>query len=184
MMSGVQLETCCASNKLLNNKFYYKLHLVGISTESNTWKLDTLISVIQLICAGKPRNMVRLPKEALNCSLLQTTQAVSDAHLAPSSTAIVGPLIGSRRADRDVNRTNHFQVGPAVALPTASAIYPSMDSSVSLPPDRQQICTKLHGAVCQKIVTLLATAVSGSDIACDAFELGVTNCRITVHITV
>jgi len=32
MMSGVPLETCCAFNKLWNNKFYYKLHLVGIST--------------------------------------------------------------------------------------------------------------------------------------------------------
>ena len=34
MMSGVPLETCWAFNKLWNNKFYYKLHLVGISTES------------------------------------------------------------------------------------------------------------------------------------------------------
>jgi hypothetical protein len=34
MMSGVQLETFWAFNKLLNNKFYYKLHLVGISTET------------------------------------------------------------------------------------------------------------------------------------------------------
>jgi len=34
MMSGVPLETCSAFNKLWNNKFYYKLHLVGISTES------------------------------------------------------------------------------------------------------------------------------------------------------
>jgi len=33
-MSGVPLETCGAFNKLWNNKFYYKLHLVGISTES------------------------------------------------------------------------------------------------------------------------------------------------------
>jgi hypothetical protein len=29
MMSGVPLETCWAFNKLWNNKFYYKLHLVG-----------------------------------------------------------------------------------------------------------------------------------------------------------
>jgi hypothetical protein len=34
MMSGVLLETCWAFNKLWNNKFYYKLHLAGISTES------------------------------------------------------------------------------------------------------------------------------------------------------
>jgi hypothetical protein len=34
MMSGVLLESCSALNKLWNNKFYYKLHLVGISTES------------------------------------------------------------------------------------------------------------------------------------------------------
>jgi len=34
MMSDVSLETCSAFNKLWNNKFYYKLHLVGISTES------------------------------------------------------------------------------------------------------------------------------------------------------
>jgi len=34
MMSGVPLETCRAFNKLWNNKFYYKLHLVGISAES------------------------------------------------------------------------------------------------------------------------------------------------------
>ena len=34
MMCGVPLETCWAFNKLWNNKFYYKLHLVGISTES------------------------------------------------------------------------------------------------------------------------------------------------------
>ena len=34
MMSGVPFETCWAFNKLWNNKFYYKLHLVGISTES------------------------------------------------------------------------------------------------------------------------------------------------------
>ena len=34
MMSGVPLETCWAFNKLWNNKFYYKLHVVGISTES------------------------------------------------------------------------------------------------------------------------------------------------------
>ena len=31
---GMPLETCSAFNKLWNNKFYYKLHLVGISTES------------------------------------------------------------------------------------------------------------------------------------------------------
>jgi len=36
MMSGMPLETCRAFNKLWNNKFYYKLHLVGISTESKT----------------------------------------------------------------------------------------------------------------------------------------------------
>jgi hypothetical protein len=35
MMSGVPLETSGAFNKLWNNKFYYKLHLVGISIESN-----------------------------------------------------------------------------------------------------------------------------------------------------
>jgi hypothetical protein len=34
MMSGVPLETCWDFNKLWNNKFYYKLHLVGIATES------------------------------------------------------------------------------------------------------------------------------------------------------
>jgi hypothetical protein len=34
MMSGVPLETWSAFNKLQNNKFYYKLHLVGISTKS------------------------------------------------------------------------------------------------------------------------------------------------------
>jgi hypothetical protein len=34
MMSGVPLETCWAFNKLWNNKFYYKLLLVVISTES------------------------------------------------------------------------------------------------------------------------------------------------------
>jgi len=34
MMSVVLLETCWAFNKLWNNKFFYKLHLVGISTES------------------------------------------------------------------------------------------------------------------------------------------------------
>jgi len=34
MMSGVPPETCRAFNKLWNNKFYYKLHLVGISTET------------------------------------------------------------------------------------------------------------------------------------------------------
>jgi hypothetical protein len=33
MMSGVPLETCRAFNKFWNNKFYYKLHLVGTSTE-------------------------------------------------------------------------------------------------------------------------------------------------------
>jgi len=33
MMSGVPLETCWAFNKLWNNKFYYKLRLVAISTE-------------------------------------------------------------------------------------------------------------------------------------------------------
>jgi hypothetical protein len=33
MMSGVLLETCWAFIKRWNNKFYYKLHLVGISTE-------------------------------------------------------------------------------------------------------------------------------------------------------
>jgi len=39
MMSGVPLETCRAFSKLWNNKFYYKLHLVGISIESyyNVW---------------------------------------------------------------------------------------------------------------------------------------------------
>ena len=36
MMSGVSLETCLAFNKLWNNKFYYNLHLVGISNESST----------------------------------------------------------------------------------------------------------------------------------------------------
>jgi hypothetical protein len=30
MMSGVPLEICWAFNKLWNNKFYYKLHLIGI----------------------------------------------------------------------------------------------------------------------------------------------------------
>jgi hypothetical protein len=34
MLSGVPLETCGAFNKLWNNKFYYELHLVDISTES------------------------------------------------------------------------------------------------------------------------------------------------------
>jgi len=34
MMSGMPLETYRTFNKLWNNKFYYKLHLVGISTES------------------------------------------------------------------------------------------------------------------------------------------------------
>jgi hypothetical protein len=34
MMSGVPLETCWTFNKLWNNKFYYKLQLIGISTES------------------------------------------------------------------------------------------------------------------------------------------------------
>ena len=34
MMSGVPLETCRTFDKLWNNKFCYKLHLVGISTES------------------------------------------------------------------------------------------------------------------------------------------------------
>jgi hypothetical protein len=34
MMSGVPLETYWAFNKLWGNKFFYKLHLVGISTES------------------------------------------------------------------------------------------------------------------------------------------------------
>jgi len=34
MISGVPLETCWAFNKLWNNKFCYKLHLVGISIES------------------------------------------------------------------------------------------------------------------------------------------------------
>jgi len=34
MMSGVPLKTRWAFNKVWNNKFYYKLHLVGISTES------------------------------------------------------------------------------------------------------------------------------------------------------
>jgi hypothetical protein len=29
MMSGMPLETCWSFNKLWNNKFYYKLHLVG-----------------------------------------------------------------------------------------------------------------------------------------------------------
>jgi len=33
MMSGMSLKTCRAFSKLWNNKFYYKLHLVGISTE-------------------------------------------------------------------------------------------------------------------------------------------------------
>jgi hypothetical protein len=33
MMNGV-LETFSAFNKLWNNKFYYKLHLVGFSTEA------------------------------------------------------------------------------------------------------------------------------------------------------
>ena len=33
-MTGVPLETCPAFNERWNNKFYYKLHLVGISTES------------------------------------------------------------------------------------------------------------------------------------------------------
>jgi len=33
-MSGVPLEICWAFNKLWNNKFYYKLYLVGISIES------------------------------------------------------------------------------------------------------------------------------------------------------
>ena len=37
MMSGVPLETCLAFNKVWNNTFYYKLHLVGISTESLTF---------------------------------------------------------------------------------------------------------------------------------------------------
>ena len=40
MMSGVPLETCWVFNKLWNNKFYYKLHLVGISTDSYIQILD------------------------------------------------------------------------------------------------------------------------------------------------
>ena len=34
MMSGMPLETCRAFSKLWNDKFCYKLHLVGISTVS------------------------------------------------------------------------------------------------------------------------------------------------------
>jgi hypothetical protein len=34
MTSSVLLEMCWAFGKLWNNKFYYKLHVVGISTES------------------------------------------------------------------------------------------------------------------------------------------------------
>ena len=42
MMSGVSLETCWAFNKLWNNKFYYKLHLVGISlSHANTGSIIT-----------------------------------------------------------------------------------------------------------------------------------------------
>jgi hypothetical protein len=34
MTSGVPLEACWAFNKFWNNKYYDKLHFVGISTES------------------------------------------------------------------------------------------------------------------------------------------------------
>jgi hypothetical protein len=44
MMSGVPVETCWAFNKLWNNKFYYKLHLVGISTNSGDLSCAFLIA--------------------------------------------------------------------------------------------------------------------------------------------
>jgi len=49
MMSGVSLETCSAFNKLWNNKFYYKLHLVGTSTE-NLSSLDK--SCVKIMCCS------------------------------------------------------------------------------------------------------------------------------------
>ena len=51
MLSGVTLETCWAFNKLWNNKFYYKLHLVGISTElyCNVRTVNTKVKVLHCI---------------------------------------------------------------------------------------------------------------------------------------
>jgi len=49
MMSGGPLETCWAFNKLWNNKFYYKLHLVGISTELQYTPATNLLAELQYI---------------------------------------------------------------------------------------------------------------------------------------
>ena len=62
MMNGVPLETCWAFNKLWNNKFYYKLHLIGISTDSyydawiHEYQTDEIVSQ-QLLCL-RIRNFV------------------------------------------------------------------------------------------------------------------------------
>jgi len=52
MMSGVPFETCCAFKKLWNNKFCYKLYLVGISTESSTMhgSMSIRLSYIFAVC--------------------------------------------------------------------------------------------------------------------------------------
>ena len=56
-MSGLPLETCWTFNKLWNNKFYYRLYLVGISTEEEKYKL--------LLLGFKPR-MVQTAAWSLN----------------------------------------------------------------------------------------------------------------------
>jgi hypothetical protein len=67
MMSGVPLKTCWAFNKLWDNKFSYKLHLVGISTESNSEMWECLIThkidtAFPLYCINT-REVISLLKE-------------------------------------------------------------------------------------------------------------------------
>jgi hypothetical protein len=52
-MSGLQLETCWAFNERWNNKFYYKLHLVGyfywvVLRCTDPWILNKYITILLL----------------------------------------------------------------------------------------------------------------------------------------
>jgi hypothetical protein len=67
MMSGMSIETCWAFNKLWNNKFYYKLHLVGYFCYFILQCTDPWISIFNCLFSEHSSNM--LPKILRFCFL-------------------------------------------------------------------------------------------------------------------
>ena len=76
-MSGVPLETCWAFKKRWNNKFYYKLHLVGISTESSTMHGSMSVKRVQVCQWGDRSTALRNFGNHLPVNTTLTSQKTS-----------------------------------------------------------------------------------------------------------